>query len=86
MQGREIVQEIMKERGIGWTEFTRMLGSGESVQNVYQRILRPQDSNPKDLTVDLLVRYTKALGYEVVIRKTGKKVKEGEYIVGEERE
>ena len=86
MQGRQIIAEILRGRGIGWTEFVKMLGTNDSIQNVRQRILRPGEENPKDLTVDLLVKYSKALGYEVVVRKRGKKVKEGEYIIGGEEE
>lgn len=84
MQGREIILEILKDKGIGWTELVKLLGGSDSIQNVRQRILRPQEEHPKDLTVGLLVKYAEAIGYEVVIRKKSKKVKEGEYIIGEE--
>ena len=84
MQGREIVKTILDEQGVSYAELGRRVGA--SLVNVRQRILRPGEEKPKDLSVDTLRKYLDALGYEIVIREKGKK-KGKEYIVtdGEEQ-
>lgn len=83
MQGRQILLQILTEQRVGWTEIARRVGGKETTQNVRQRIMRPGEENPKDLTVSLLVKYADALGYEVVIREKGKK-RGQEYVISEE--
>ena len=80
MSGREIIKEIMGKQGVGLTEMARRMGY-KSASNV-NNLLNRQDAEAKDLSIVNLCRYAEVLGYEVVIRKAGRKVKEGEYKLG----
>ena len=84
MQGRDIIKEIMKAQGIGYSEMARKLGykHAANVNNTLNR----QAESAKDMSVDRLIEYAEALGYEIVIRKTGRKVREGEYIISKGEE
>lgn len=80
MTGIEIIKAIMGKQGVGLTEMARRMGY-KSAANV-NNLLNRQDAEAKDLSVANLCRYAEALGYEVVIRSAGRKVKEGEYKLG----
>ena len=80
MYGRDIIKEIMSKQGVGLTEMARRLGY-KSAANV-NNLLNRQEEEAKDLSIGNLCRYAEVLGYEVVIRKAGRKVKEGEYKIG----
>lgn len=82
MQGKDIIKAIMAEGSIGTTELARRLGY-KSAANV-NNLLNRQQADAKDMRVETLVEFAKALGYEIVIRKAGKKVKDGEYVIGGE--
>lgn len=84
MQGREIIKLIMEREGVGLTEMQRRLGY-KSAANV-NNLLKRQAADAKDMRVETLVEFAKALGYEIVIRKSGRKVKSGEYVIGKEIE
>lgn len=84
MQGREIIKSIMEQEGVGLTEMQRRLGY-KSAANV-NNLLKRQAADAKDMRTETLVEFAKALGYEVVIRKAKKKVKDGEYVIGKEIE
>ena len=80
MTGIEIIKAIMSKQGVGLTEMARRMGY-KSAANV-NNLLNRQDAEAKDLSIVNLCRYAEALGYEVVIRRAGRKVKEGEYKLG----
>ena len=82
MQGKDIIKVIMAESGIGQSELARRLGY-KSAANV-NNLLNRQQTDAKDMRVEKLVEFARALGYEIVIRKAGKKVKDGEYVIGGE--
>ena len=80
MNGREVVVFLMQQEGVTQTELSRKMNT--TPMNIYQRLKRPNTGNKGDINVKTLVDMLGCIGYEVIVRKKGKKRSE-EFIVDE---